>query len=71
MKIDYKGFELEAVREDSMGGDELIFYSIFRKSDWWELDSGYSAANILISKFMSELKSTVDDYLANPSDYES
>lgn len=68
MKADYKGFELKAERGDSVTGIDLVFYSAFRKSDGWELDSGFSYGTVRDS--MAGMKATVDDFIKNPKDYD-
>ena len=47
MKVVYKGFEINAEREKSMGGDVLLYYSIFRIKDQKDcLASGRMMDNI-------------------------
>lgn len=69
MKKQYRGFELEAFRDKSLSGAEMIFYSIFR-DDGWELDSGSSYADETLREFMGGLEVAVDDYYENPEDFE-
>jgi hypothetical protein len=69
MKLDYKGFEIEIDKRKSVAGDELLYYSAFRISDQFELDSGYSETGI-VNEWIENLKNMVDDYLENPEQYE-
>lgn len=66
MKLNYRGFELDAHREKSMGGDMLLYYSILRLSDGYEVTSSFMYGNDKIRDFMKELKVYVDDFIANP-----
>jgi len=70
MKVSYRGFEIEAKREKCLAGYALLYYSIFRESDGWELDSSYSEGNDTVRDMVGYLKEQVDDYLENPSEYE-
>ena len=70
MKTHYRGFEIEVKREKCLAGYPLVYYSIFRISDGWEFDSGFYDTNDTVRSFMSDMKAKVDDYIANPQDYE-
>lgn len=63
MKTEYKGFEITVTREDSMTGDDLIFYAIFRMSDWYECDSGYDESDETPEAFAEILKTKIDNEL--------
>ena len=67
MKINYKGFELDARREKSMGGDTLLYYSIFRISDGYEVTSSFTYGLDKIRDFIKEMKVYVDDFIAKES----
>lgn len=69
MKTEYKGFELEAKREDNVNGIRMTFGYVFRKIDGWELASEVFE-DMSIQEMMEELKYTVDDYEKNPKPYE-
>jgi hypothetical protein len=69
MKIFYKGFDVEAKREMSMGGEKLLFYSVFRKSDGFEVTSGFSYGTDPVRTFVQYLKGVVDDFLEDPQAY--
>lgn len=70
MKVNYKGFEIEANRKESLAGYSMIYYSVFRKSDDWELTSSYEDSEDTIRDIIEGLKNIVDDYIENPEDYE-
>lgn len=65
MKVSYKGYELEAYRERSLGGDKLLYWSIFRESDWYECDSGFSTGRDSVRIWIKLLKERVDKELAS------
>lgn len=66
MKEEYKGHEISATREDSMTGDELLFYSIFRISDGYECTSGFDYSDDSEGQFIERLKKRVDNELKDP-----
>jgi len=69
MKIQYKGFNIDAHREKSMGGETLLYYSIFRQSDGYEVISGFSYGTDRIQTFITYLKDIADDFLEDPQAY--
>ena len=69
MKVEYKGFEVDAHREKSMGGDTLLYYSVFRIGDGYEVTSGFSYGTDPVRTFVGFLKGTVDDFLEDPQAY--
>jgi hypothetical protein len=69
VKTVYKGFEIEVYRGKCMAGYPLVYYSIFRISDGWELDSGFYDTADTVSEIIKDMKAMVDHYLKNPSDY--
>lgn len=70
MKTTYKGFEIEAKREQALGGWTNIYYTVMRESDGWFLCDSFSESEDKIKDFIKDLKNTVDDYLQNPELYE-
>lgn len=66
----YKGFEIDVSREPSLGGDILLYYSIFRESDGWCLEDSFSSGEDNVLSFTNYLKAHVDDYIQNPGDYD-
>lgn len=70
MKSEYRGFEIEAKREKSLGGWSNIYYTVMRSFDGWYLSDGYSEGEDTIRDFIEYLKEDVDKYYENPSDYE-
>lgn len=46
MKLSYKGFEIDARRDGSCSGESTVYYSIFRESDLYEVDSGFEGGYV-------------------------
>ena len=64
MKTNYRGCEISVCREC----DEFLVFSIMK--DGFEITSGFSESKELVRDFMNELKSTVDDFIENTSEWE-
>jgi hypothetical protein len=65
VKVSHRGFLVEAYRSKSLGGDTLLYWSIFRESDWHECDSGFSTGSDRVQSFVKLLKERVDAELAD------
>lgn len=63
MKVSYKGYELEVTREESSGGDELLYFSIYRQSDWFECVYDFEDSSETVRDKMEQLKQRVDNEL--------
>ena len=70
MKINYKNYEIECIKDKSLSGDILLFYSIFTK-DGFEIDSGFTYEECSVRSYINSLKKTVDNYIEHPEDYEN
>lgn len=68
--LNYKGFEITAEREISLGGEELLYYSIFREEDGWEMESSFTSGTENPLAMVNILRGHVDDYIENPKDYD-
>lgn len=68
--VKYRGFSLHAYREESMGGWEMLYYSIFRDRDGLEVSSGFYDGSESPKEYIEYLKKDVDSFIKNPSDYE-
>jgi hypothetical protein len=64
MKTSYKGHEIVVERSESMMGDEMLFYSIFRESDGFECESNFSSGSETKEEFTELLKERVDAELS-------
>lgn len=69
MKVNYRSCEIEAKREQSCAGYPLVFYSVFTATGF-EVTSGFYDTADNVRTVIKGLKSVVDDYIANPQDYE-
>lgn len=63
MKVNYRGFEIEANREESLAGYDYIYYSIYREGycieesfQWWRPEENVRAV-------IKYLKKALDDGL--------
>ena len=69
MKVTYRGCEIDAHRAKSGGGETVLYYSIFRKSDGFEVTLGLSYGTDKIKDFVGYLKDVVDDFHLDPQAY--
>jgi hypothetical protein len=65
MKINYKNFEIDVHRDKCLAGYNLVYYSVFRNSDGWELTSGFYDTADTVRDIIKDMKSLVDDYVEN------
>jgi len=64
----YKGCEIEIYRDNSITGEEHLFYGVFN-SNGYEIACGYSSSQMKVLECYEEVKEIVDDYLINPHEY--
>ena len=67
----YRGFYIDVRLEKSLGGYELVYYTVTRKKDDWEMTSGFSDTSDTCDTILGHMKAWVDDYYKNPDEYES
>src|SRR5678816_4534100 len=65
MKVKYRGHKIDVRREKSLGGEELLYYSIFRIADLYECASGFSYDESHVKVFIGYLKERIDGELAD------
>ena len=65
----YKGFEITVERDVSLGGEDLLYYSIFRDEDGWNMESSFTSGSEDLLSMSNYLREHVEDYLKNPGDY--
>jgi hypothetical protein len=70
MIVAYNDFEIDVKRERCMAGYPLVYYSVFRISDGWELTSGCYDTADSVRSVVGDMKRIVDNYLENPRDYD-
>jgi hypothetical protein len=68
MKVLYRGFNIDVAKSKSMAGYKLTYYSVFRKSDGYEMTSGYSDDNDTVWTWIKMMKSRVDGFIDDPSE---
>lgn len=69
MKVNYKGFEIDAHREKCLGGWDTLYFSIFTPTGY-ELLSSFEDSEEKVRDKIKQLKEVVDDYLVNPQNYD-
>lgn len=65
MTSTYRGHRITVERSKSLAGWEMLFWSIFRVSDGYECDSGFSTSADTVRDFHASLKERVDAELAD------
>lgn len=71
MKVNYRGCDIEVTRERSMGGDMLLYYSIFRTKDGYEVTSGFWYGSDKIRDYIRYMKERVDEEIKEAGSLES
>ena len=56
----YREHEITAYREDCLAGYPLLYWSIFRESDRFECDSGFTEGDDRVEDFVGYLRDRVD-----------
>lgn len=70
MKVSYRGYEIDAHRARSLGGETLLYWSIFRESDGYEADSGFYTGSETVREYVALMKERVDAELAEDDPWE-
>lgn len=65
--VEHQGFEIKVWRAPSLGGDELLYFTVVRKADGWFLVDSFSTGSDTLEDFAGYLKERVDAYLADPA----
>lgn len=60
MKAVHRGYEISVTREKSMGGELLLYYSIFRISDGFECTSGFTYDESAVHTYIGYMKERID-----------
>lgn len=66
MEIVYKGFDICVSREKCLAGYKLLYFSVFRKSDGYELISSYTEGSDTVREYIGYMKDRVDGFLDDP-----
>lgn len=70
MKVDYRGFEIDVCREQSLAGYSMLYFTVMRESDGWFLIDSFSESDDTPEDMVEGFKKSVDDYLENPEDWD-
>lgn len=63
MKVAHKGHTIEVVREKSLGGDILLYSSIFRDSDGYECIAEYEDSAETVRDKVKQWRERIDNEL--------
>lgn len=69
MKADYRGHKIEVTREKCLGGWTLLYFSVFRKLDGYEVISSFEDSAETIRDKIKQLKDEIDDRIAHPEEW--
>lgn len=70
IKETYRGFEIMANREKSLGGWDNLYYCAYREHDGWCLEDDFTGGSDSEQTIISILKAHIDDFYEHPEDYE-
>jgi len=68
VKIEYRGFDISVIKEKCLAGYKLTYFSVFRKSDGYEMTSGFSDDNDTVRTWIKMMKGRVDGFIDDPSE---
>lgn len=68
MTINYRGFDIQVVREKCMAGYPLLYFSVYRKSDGWEFICSFTEGSDTVRDYIRYMKERVDGLLKDPSE---
>lgn len=63
MKVSHRGHEIIVDRSESMTGEELLYYSVFRESDGYECLSSFEDSEETIGDKVQQLRDRIDNEL--------
>ncbi len=69
MKARYKGFDLEAKRDQCLAGWNMVYVSAIRVSDGWVMIESCSDDRDTLATHIKSLKHQVDDYYEHPENW--
>jgi hypothetical protein len=63
MKEDYRGYEIEVTREESLGGWDNTYFNAYRISDGLEVICNFSEGEDTLEDWMGWMKDRVDQFI--------
>lgn len=60
-----RGHEIDVRRERSLGGDVLLYFSVFRASDGYECTSGFTTGDDTVRDYVRYMRERIDKELAS------
>jgi len=60
----YRGHEIDVRRERSLGGDMLLYFSIYRESDGYECECDFTTGDDTVRDYMRYMRERIDAELA-------
>lgn len=61
MRVEYRGYDIEVKREKSLGGNVLLYFSIYRKSDGYECLCDFEDSDETVRDKVKQLKERIDN----------
>lgn len=68
MRVLYRGFEIDCHREKCMAGYPLLYFTVYRKSDGYELVCNYTEGSDTVRDYVKYMKDRVDGFIKDPSE---
>ena len=70
MKSIYRGFEIEARREQCLAGYDMAYYTAVRQSDGYEMIASFTEGRDPLREIIKGIKADIDDYYKHPENWE-
>ena len=67
MKVLYRGFEIDCHREKCMAGYQLLYFTVYRKPDGYELICDYTSGDDNVRDYVGYMKNRVDGFIEDPT----
>jgi hypothetical protein len=72
VELIYRDYKIDVHRDNSLGGDSYLYYSIYSVEDSNKpcLADSFTSGEDTVKEYIEYMKARVDDYYENPQDYE-